>query len=312
MADTAGGAYIGFPKQPAAPRNEEAAARLSAIMRGFVGEDTAGSVLDPNRQSANDANNLGQIAGLASDLPGPKSLMMAMAGMLRAGGKSGLRLAHSSIADNFLNGKIPPEFYNFSQAITGNNEINRRFGDALVVPRLGKFDPKDSPTTLFRHDSGTPTWHGQSPMRFSDREWGRPVGSREALEDAELAYPDAKLNASRRLADRFELPNSPLYSPQNPGLVNRQYSSFKEFENAPSGAKTLKDAGDYAELKSWGPTQFNGDSFSGLLLPASTIAKNPDEVEILKRLLREKGMGLKPYSSDAHLVRQYDKLQGVK
>lgn len=83
MADTTGGAYVGYPKQPATPRNEEAAARLAALLRGFTGEDKPDmSVLDPNYASAAEMSNVGRIAGLASDVPSPKSVIPMLGMML--------------------------------------------------------------------------------------------------------------------------------------------------------------------------------------------------------------------------------------
>ena len=83
MADTSGGAFIGYPKQRSSPRNEEAAARLAALLRGVTGEETPeGSVLDPNYQSASETNKLGRVLGLASDMPSPKSLVAGAAGMM--------------------------------------------------------------------------------------------------------------------------------------------------------------------------------------------------------------------------------------
>lgn len=61
--------------------------------------------------------------------------------------------------------KLPAELYNLSLGITKGKPMEWDESNTLLIPRMGRFDPKDSPSTLSAFDAFTPRWNQGQGVR---------------------------------------------------------------------------------------------------------------------------------------------------
>jgi len=312
MSDTAGGAYVGYKPQRATPRNEVAARRLDALLRGYVGEELGGSVLDRD-PAEEDLRSKAELAGFLPFGPGEltagaKALGPMLAGMLRRGGRKDLILTHSTHMPVDSSGNLLKELTNPSMAVS-QDAVHDVFGPLKLVAQPDRFDPRRSPSTLFSRDAST-------------------IGLSQANPD--LHSLDLKTRAMARLESKFLLPHQAPIDIDTQTL--RTFPSFKAYENNQYGAKLLegnwdhweaarqqlekvkdkgsKEAYQYlswlrkepqsiSELKAYGEIPVNKESFAGALVPHKDYAGlSAQQHTTLLEQLRARGIKSLEYNPD--------------
>jgi len=78
--------------------------------------------------------------------------------------------SHGTHVGEFLpkGSELPREFYNLSLGVT-KNKLSDFGGNVVVVPQLGKFDPKTSPSSLSAFDSYSPRWPASHVGRIDEK-----------------------------------------------------------------------------------------------------------------------------------------------
>jgi len=198
-------ALVGKLRQRASPRNEHASARIRGFTEGLTGEENPSGALD-NPQYAEDARagfNAGNWTSLASDSPvGPTGVAAGLgkaalyAGALRKNLQAVTSHSVQGLTDP--SGKLVRELYHPSFGISSDELKDFAEEGTMLIPRLGKFDPKTENTVLTGIDAWTPRHQSAAGKRI------------DSISPANLNLPDYKaLIAEARLADKF-YPNFPL------------------------------------------------------------------------------------------------------
>lgn len=294
----------------------EAVARLGTSRRGLTQEELPGTPFE-------------------YDVPESKQLYRYHDGdepiaakALRRGGRPDLYLAHGASATNLfdVNGNLIRELMHPSFAITKDGP-KAPWGDVMLIPREGKFDPRTSSSSLHNMDAWTPTWEENISAYPQLRE------------AAGLTLPQA------RLEDRFQIrfPKGGLNVVGEGALGSLRFPSFEAFENSPLGAGRLggkitdpetsrviawlrrdsrghgvtnkemlqlyltdpsfgytnaaraamqhlrKSPQEYAELKQWGPVQLSPDNFAGAM-----VKENSPRFFQIESALKDRGINVLP------------------
>lgn len=199
--------------------------KAAAMLRGFLGMDPKGSVLDPRYAADKKLQHATEGASLISDLlPGKAALsgIVPMAlGALRRGGRPDLFLSHGASAANLVNkdtGKLINELTHPSFAITKDTP-RAPFGDVMLIPREGKFDPRTSPSSLHSTDAWTPHWSDSLENDLKYNQQG--IASQRDLARARL---------DDKFKNRFEKGGLNVVSPNEAIIGSTRYPSFEAYE----------------------------------------------------------------------------------
>jgi hypothetical protein len=227
-------------KYSGSPYGEKGIARndqqnmLSAALRGLLGQEETGSVLDPRTADLKATNSSANLASILSDLIPGKGVAgggMALAGALRRGGRPDLFLSHGTNATSlFKDGELITELTHPSMAITKDGPT-APWGDLMLIPRAGKFDPRTSPSALHDMDAWTPSWKQNTFTNKYERGRVSPDNS-ELMNDAQA-----------RLFDKFghRWGKGGLNDQGNEAMGANRFPSFEAYENATvGGAKRLE------------------------------------------------------------------------
>lgn len=163
---------------------------------------------------------------------GAAAMAPMLAGALRKGGRTDLTMGHATSLMDLLKRndrnpskiELPNELYNTSFGITKDKLIKFGTSDAVLVPKLGAFDPKTSPTVIHAFDGYTPRRSATQGHRVDEvqpelsdyRETKQQLneGLPEFLQGMEPDFHAVKQRhealfkalANKRLVDRFGKP----------------------------------------------------------------------------------------------------------
>lgn len=203
-----------------------------------------------------------------SMLNGP--LGFAPTGMLRVGGRPDLIATHSTtdlgdlIRESKRRNMGVAELYSPSLAVT-KDKVQSNFGNTILVPRVGAFDPKTHTSTLFNRDAYTPRYkdfpgsavqpHPQGYLDVSDGLKADPLRRDAKYGRGPTSNPGARLD-DRFLVDdpqgfkmtegaghgNVGLGASELLSPQHADAIQASpaFRSFAAYEKSKAGAGTLR------------------------------------------------------------------------
>ena len=212
-------------------RADQNMSAIAAALRGLLGQDEPGSVLDPataHNKRINDAVQLGSIISDLAPVKGAATGGMALAGALRRGGRPDLFLSHGANANMLMrNGTLLRELTHPSMAITKDYPM-APWGDVMLIPREGKFDPRTSTSALHDMDAWTPSYSSAYAAGMGASTINTPAGLAQA-----------------RLADRFEnrWPKGGLNQAGTEAMGANRFPSFEAFENAKRGGVKRLEGG---------------------------------------------------------------------
>lgn len=245
---------------------------------------------------------------------------------LRRGGRPDLFLSHGAWSSSIMRkGELVRELTHPSMAIT-KDAPTAPWGDLMLIPREGKFDPRASPAALHDMDAWTPSWQDNAYTSATAR---NKAGSIEN---------DAQARLFDKFGHRWDKGGLNQTGPAAIG-VNR-FPSFEAFENATRGGVKRLEGGapvpqehfefledprlskpemlekylrgemgspadkvyaqeimksmrqspqNYAELKVFGHVPLTADNFAGVL------AKKRKVPEHVTQALRDRGLHVKTY-----------------
>lgn len=213
-------------------RGDKNTTPLAAALRGVLGQEEPGSVLDPGTAQNKRINEGTNLASMLADLTPAKALAGAaakgamLAGALRRGGRPDLYLSHGADAANLLHkdGNILQELMHPSFAVTKGAPAPP-WGDTILIPQLGKVDPRTSPTSLHNRDAYTPGYLNSEVQSLPSFATPRDI-ARARLKDRYKTYwMKGGLNV--------ETPDAVLQT--------MRFPSFGAYEHHPRGGDALID-----------------------------------------------------------------------
>lgn len=226
--------YSNSPYRGGMPaRGDTNTSALAAALRGVLGQEEPGSVLDPETASNKRINDSVQLGSILTDLlPGKAALKgAALAGALRRGGRPDLYLWHNARAKQLLQGgeALLPELVHPSFGISKGAPITVMGGDTLLIPRLNKVDPRTSPTSLQNRDFWSPLYQDSLSANMPEDAGIRALARARLADRFDIFWPKGGANAA---AGAFDVLGA---------LQPMRFPSFAAFENHPRGGNALVD-----------------------------------------------------------------------
>ncbi len=216
----------------------------------------------------------------------------------------------------FKDGKLIQELSSPSMAIM-KDRLPSMYGDAVLIPQHGKFDPKTHNAALYSEDAFTPSYRHEilndPKERLDERLSGMSSGTwpfryeQEGEKHAPQMFKSfAEYEKSHKGAGRLR--QSANQESEFPPELDNALASYMAREDIDDMGTALFDINnygaplkgdeykirswlrnksptDYAELKVHGPVPFNKDNFAGVIMKAGR-----PEAEELARALRERGL----------------------
>jgi hypothetical protein len=235
MAETKGGAFIGYPRAPKPAkgfRKTYADTWLDDFIKGLLGdsEPSGGTVLDPEDKSRrNRVKDLGEQASIVTSIPSQLMGLGALpllSGAIRKGGAKDLFAMHGTHASNLP--KIAESGFLKSPSI---GITSRRPNDYASGPQLifapDKTDPARVPGTLTNRDGYTynPFYSSKNDPELFKQE------IENQIKDLNKFYGVDDLRLGQYfpgLSQGFSIGASP------------KFKSYAEFEQSPGGAAVLR------------------------------------------------------------------------
>lgn len=262
-------------RQPHAPRNEHAAARIRGFTEGLTGSDDPSGVLD-NPQYAEDAragHRAGSLTGLASDAPIPPlsaSKAVLLAGLLRKPSGMKTYITHGQNAESFLNDAYRmTKTLDFPSLAVRYDKPHTDIGNATFLASERKLAERERPNKLFDKDAFTTT--------------------RSQMEEA-------------KAQGRYLDPLAHQYTPAN---------ELKSWEDLHLYGNELP----YAELKMGENLPLDAEHFPALLMKRPDIWSSPAHTNFMKLEAKNRGMkviDLPPKVSDEELRQMYEYAQKLR
>lgn len=212
--------------------------KIYGALGGFLGtapDEFEGSLLDPLTAEVRKGAEIGFPIGTAAavtpimgGVAASKGLTTgskaAQAGMLRLGGREDLIASHGTYLNALIDPvtkNLIPQLNNLSLAINRDKLVNP-FGNALLIPRAGKFDPRTSPSVLHVENAYTPR-----------------AGQSLEVQAVQSGVTDPRELARLRLRDKFGSrwpeggKNAIDVTDEGESLVNPRFDSFAAYEKSP-------------------------------------------------------------------------------
>jgi len=261
---------------------------------GQVVGETVGSLVDP----------------LSSLGAGAKGAILLANGL-----RPDLITSHAVSASKLLRGgEVPRELYNPSFGITKNKLMSFDDNTVRLIPRIGKFDPKTSPSVLTAIDSYTPRYQKGAGHRVDDalenaavltpnelltpeelHQYMRELGAKRVADKLVSVYPKGGIFGET--ADKSSLRGLPQYGrggydvsvgikPFADDAMHRQsigkrFQSLAEYERSPYGAGRLDDGRNHRELSS------DIDSFLAKYVPGIDLDNSQERLQRLLTLSKD-------------------------